>query len=81
MGALVSLNPDSLPLPLMPSLSFSLVSDSLRSCGLYSPPGSWDSPGKNTGVGCHIESLFDGFWTLSELHLVLNVKIIIIVGK
>ena len=18
-----------------------------------SPPGSWDSPGKNTGVGCH----------------------------
>ena len=24
---------------------------------------------------------FDGFWTLSELHLVLNVKIIIIVGK
>ena len=26
-----------------------------RSQGLYSPPGSspWDSPGKNTGVGCH----------------------------
>ena len=23
--------------------------DSIDGC----PPGSWDSPGKNTGVGCH----------------------------
>ena len=28
--------------------SHSVVSDSLRSCGLYSP---WNSPGQNTGVG------------------------------
>ena len=32
---------------------------SLQSCPTLcnpvdgSPPGSWDSPGKNTGVGCH----------------------------
>ena len=36
-------------------LSFSVMSDSLRPNGLkparlFSP---WDSPGKNTGVGCH----------------------------
>ena len=30
--------------------SCSVVSDSLQSYGLYSP---WDSPGQNTGVGCH----------------------------
>ena len=28
----------------------SVLSDSLRPHGRYSP---WDSPGKNTGVGCH----------------------------
>ena len=32
------------------SESHSLVSSSLRSHGLYNP---WNSPGKNTGVGCH----------------------------
>ena len=36
-------------------LSHSLVSNSLQCCGLQ--PArllfSWDSPGKNTGVGCH----------------------------
>ena len=35
--------------------SHSVVSDSLRPCGLH--PARllcpWDSPGKNTGVGCH----------------------------
>ena len=37
-------------------LSHSVMSDSLRPHGLYSPPGSSvceDSPGKNTGVCCH----------------------------
>ena len=37
-------------------LSCSVVSDSLRPHGLYSPPGTsvhGVSPGKNTGVGCH----------------------------
>ena len=32
-----------------PSESLSVLSDSLRPQGLYSP---WDSPGQNTGVGC-----------------------------
>ena len=31
-------------------LSRSVMSNSLRPHGLYSP---WDSPGQNTGVGCH----------------------------
>ena len=36
-------------------LSRSVVSDSLRSHGLQPPRllCPWDSPGKNTGVGCH----------------------------
>ena len=34
----------------MKSESCSVVSDSLQPRGLYSP---WDSPGQNTGVGCH----------------------------
>ena len=39
--------------------SHSVVSNSLRPHGLYSLPGSsWNSPGKNTGVGCH--SLLQG---------------------
>ena len=33
------------------SESCSVVSDSLPPHGLYSP---WDSPGQNTGVGCHV---------------------------
>ena len=36
--------------------SRSVMSDSLRLHGLHSPPGSsvhGDSPGKDTGVGCH----------------------------
>ena len=39
----------------LPELSGSVVSNSLRP-HCYSPPGSsvhWDSPGKNTRVGCH----------------------------
>ena len=43
-------------------LSLSIVSDSLRPCGLQ--PARllcpWDSPGKNTGVGCHF--LFQGIF-------------------
>ena len=38
------------------ALSRSATSNSLRSHGLYNPPDSsvhGDSPGKNTGVGCH----------------------------
>ena len=30
------------------SYSLSVLSDSLRPCGVYSP---WNSPGQNTGVG------------------------------
>ena len=40
----------------MCALSRSVVSDSERPHGLYSPPGSscpWNFSGKNTGVGCH----------------------------
>ena len=40
-------------------VSHSVVCNSLRHHGLYSLPGSsWNSPGKNTGVGCH--SLLQG---------------------
>ena len=37
------------------SVSCSVVSDSLRPHGLWPPRllCPWDSPGKNTGVGCH----------------------------
>ena len=45
------------------ALSHSVVSDSLPPHGLYSLPGSsvyGDSPGKNTGGGCH--SLFQGIF-------------------
>ena len=35
--------------PLLESESCSVMSDSLRPHGLYSP---WNSPGQNTGVGC-----------------------------
>ena len=34
-------------------LSHSVVSDTLRPHGLRPPGSSGDSPGKNTGVGCH----------------------------
>ena len=38
-------------------VSHSVMSDSFRPHGRMSPPArllcSWDSPGKNTGVGCH----------------------------
>ena len=39
------------------AVSCSVVSDSLQPHGLYSPPGfsvHGDSPGRNTGVGCHV---------------------------
>ena len=42
-------------------LSHSVVSDSLQPHGVYSLLGSSvhrDSPGKNTGVGCHSNSIF-----------------------
>ena len=39
-------------------ISRSVMSDSLRPHGLYSLPARllcpWNSPGKNTGVGCHL---------------------------
>ena len=36
------------------SISCSVMSDSLQPRGLYcQAPCPWDSPGKNTGVGCH----------------------------
>ena len=34
------------------AFSHSVVSDCLQPAD-YSPPGPWDSPGKNTGVGCY----------------------------
>ena len=43
------------------SESCSVVSDSLWSHGLYSP---WNSPGQNTGVGCH--SLLQGIFPTQE---------------
>ena len=51
------------------ALSCSLVSDSLRPHGLYSLPGSFvhgDSPGKNTGVGCH--ALLQGIFPTQGLN-------------
>ena len=46
----------------------SVVSDSVQPCGLY--PARllclWDSPGKNTGVGCHF--LFQGNFLTQELN-------------
>ena len=38
-----------------------VVSDFLRTRGLYSP---WNSPGKNTGVGCH--SLLQGIFPTQD---------------
>ena len=50
----------------------SVMSNSLQRYGLCSPSGSscpWDSPGKNTGVGCH--TLIQGIFLTqgSNLHL------------
>ena len=45
------------------SKSRSVVSDSLWSCGLYSP---WNSPGQNTGVGSL--SLLQGIFTTQGLN-------------
>ena len=51
---------ESLWLPeLLESESGSVVSDSLQPHGLYSP---WNSPGQNTGVGCH--SLLQGIFPI-----------------
>ena len=50
------------PLPLLTGCAAATAAKSLQSCPTLcdptdsSPPGSphpWDSPGKNTGVGCH----------------------------
>ena len=45
-------------------LSHSVVSDSLQSYGLYPSRllSPWDSPGRNTGVGCAISSSKGSFW-------------------
>ena len=49
-------------------LSHSVVSDSLRLYGLYPTrlPCPWDSPGKNTGVGCH--ALLQGIFLTQGLN-------------
>ena len=50
-------------------LSCSVVSDSLRPRGLYSPPGSSvhvDSPDENTGMGCH--ALLQGIFSTQGLN-------------
>ena len=46
------------------SESRSVVSDSLRPHGLYNP---WNSPGKNTEVGCHF--LLQGIFPTQESNL------------
>ena len=53
----------NLPLLLTNSESRSVVSDSLRPHGLYSP---WNSPGQNTGVGSL--SLFQGIFPTQRLN-------------
>ena len=45
------------------SESRSVVSDSLQRHGLYSP---WNSPGQNTGAGCH--ALLQGIFSTQELN-------------
>ena len=45
-----SLSPSLFKLVSIESVSCSVMSDSLKAHWLYSP---WDSPEKNTGVGCH----------------------------
>ena len=46
------------------SISHSVMSDSLRPHGLLCP---WDSPAKNTGVGCH--SLLQGIFPIQGSNL------------
>ena len=63
-------NKNLFPLPLRSSssVSHSVVSDSLRPHGL-SPTRllcPWDSPGKNTGMGCH--SLLQGIFPTQGLN-------------
>ena len=47
------------PLTFTGTHHFVVAAKSLQSCPTLCdpidgcPPGSWDSPGKNTGVGCH----------------------------
>ena len=53
---------------------YSVVSDSLQPCGLQPSrlPRPWDSPGKNTEVGCHflLQGIFPTQgWNLLLLHL------------
>ena len=48
--------------PKVENVSSSVVSDSLWPHGLQSGFSSWNSPGKNTGVGCHflLQGIFPG---------------------
>ena len=50
------------------SVSHSVVSDSLQPHGLQPArlPCPWDSPGKNTGVGCH--ALLQGIFPTQGLN-------------
>ena len=61
-----------------PALSHSFVSDSWQPHGLQSARllRPWDSPGKNTGVGCH--ALLQGIFLTqgSNLHLLLGWRIL-----
>ena len=57
-------------------VSCSVVSDSLQSHGLYSTRllYPWDSPGKNTGVGCHflLQGIFLTQWLNQHLLCLLH---------
>ena len=48
------------------SLQLCLTFHDTRDC---SPPGSWDSPGKSTGMGCH--ALFQGTFPSQSSNLCL----------
>ena len=53
----------------------SVVSDSVRPHGLQPTRllRPWDSPGKNTGVGCHPVGIFTKFKVMPTSHMVLVV--------
>ena len=66
------------PAPSPAILSHSVVSDSLQPHGLY--PARllcpWDSPGKNSGVGCHalLQEIFSTQWSKSGLLFPLHLS-------
>ena len=54
----------------------SVMSDSLRPCGLPTRLFPWDSPGKNTGVGCHalLQGIFMTQWLNPHLLQLLHCR-------